>query len=61
MNTPFIEVNINGSAIIDQAMRRVRDHWPLAYSKLLAMKWLATASTSYGCTDGRMLKLNPET
>jgi predicted metal-dependent peptidase len=58
MNT-LLEVNINGTAVLDQAMRRVRDHWPLAYSKLLAMKWLATGSTSYGCTDGRMLKLNP--
>ena len=58
MNT-LLEVNINGTAVLDQAMRRVRDHWPLAYSKLLAMKWLPTASTSYGCTDGRQLKLNP--
>jgi predicted metal-dependent peptidase len=58
MNT-LLEVNINGTAVLDQAMRRVRDHWPLAYSKLLAMKWLPTASTSYGCTDGRTLKLNP--
>ena len=57
MNT--ITVNINGSAIIDQAMRRVRDHWPLAYSKLLAMRWTETSATSYGCTDGRQLKLNP--
>jgi len=54
-----ITPNINGSAVLDQAMRRVRDHWPLAYSKLLAMRWSATSGTAYGCTDGRQLKLNP--
>lgn len=54
-----ITVNINGTSVLDQAMRRVRDHWPLAYSKLLAMKWSETTATTYGCTDGRQLKLNP--
>ncbi|MFN4909384.1 MAG: VWA-like domain-containing protein [Bacteroidota bacterium] len=41
-------------------MRRVRCHWPLAYSKLLAMRWEETNATPYGATDGIKLVLNPD-
>lgn len=54
-----IDYDINGNCLLARAMRRVRCYWPLAYSKLLAMKWEETNDTPYGATDGIKLVLNP--
>ncbi len=54
-----IDYDINGTCLLARAMRRVRCHWPLAYNKLLAMKWEETNATPYGATDGIKLVLNP--
>jgi len=53
-----IEYNHNGDCLLARSMRRVRNYWPLAYSKLLAMKWEYTSVTPYGATDGKRLLLN---
>lgn len=54
-----IEYDINGNCLLARAMRRIRCHWPLAYTKLLAMRWEETNATPYGATDGIKLVLNP--
>ena len=54
-----IEYDINGNCLLARSMRRIRCHWPLAYSKLLAMRWESTDATPYGATDGIKLVLNP--
>lgn len=41
-------------------MRRVREHAPLAFDKLLAMRWEISRAFPYGATDGRTLFLNPD-
>ena len=52
-------MNADHTPTLAAAMRRVSQHWPLAYGKLLALRWEATDATSYGATDGRRLLLNP--
>ena len=52
-------MNADHTPTLAAAMRRISQHWPLAYGKLLALKWEATDATSYGATDGRRLLLNP--
>lgn len=51
--------DINSDCTLARSMRRIRQHWPLAYSKLLALDWQTTSSTPYGATDGKRLLLNP--
>ena len=51
-------MNADYTPTLAAAMRRVSQHWPLAYGKLLALRWEATDATSYGATDGRRLLLN---
>jgi predicted metal-dependent peptidase len=53
-------MNADHTPTLSAAMRRVSQHWPLAYGKLLALRWEATDATSYGATDGRRLLLNPD-
>jgi len=52
-------MNADHTPTLAAAMRRISQHWPLAYGKLLALRWEATDATSYGATDGRRLLLNP--
>jgi predicted metal-dependent peptidase len=54
-----IDYDINGNCLLARSMRRVREHWKVAYSKLLAMRWEETDATPYGATDGIKLVLNP--
>ena len=51
-------MNADYTPTLAAAMRRISQHWPLAYGKLLALRWEATDATSYGATDGRRLLLN---
>ena len=53
-------MNTDHTPTLSAAMRRVSQHWPLAYGKLLALRWEATDATSSGATDGRRLLLNPD-
>jgi len=52
-------MNPSFTPTLTDAMRRVSQHWPLAYGKLLALRWESTTVTPYGATDGRRLLLNP--
>jgi predicted metal-dependent peptidase len=43
-----------------QALRRIFQLVPSAYTRLVTLTWLWTRITPYGATDGRILALNPE-
>jgi predicted metal-dependent peptidase len=55
-----ITYDIHDDSLLARSMRRVRQYWPHAYSKLLAMTWKESSSTPYGATDGINLVLNPK-
>lgn len=54
----LIDYNPQGDDILAKAMRRVSRHWPMAYSRLLSLRWEWSTATPYGATDGRRLLLN---
>ena len=55
-----ITYDIHDDSLLARSMRRVRQYWPHAYSKLLAMTWKESSAVPYGATDGINLVLNPK-